>query len=476
MIFPKKKRFIFLCASLMLLQGFMFSGKAANCEAASSRYQKIASPKTSSYIYIRKSYNMDSAKVGKFYKGSGATILKTGKVWLKVKSGPVTGYVKKSSVVSGTKLETYAAKNKFPKKLTIKVRSLNVREKANKKSDVVAGVAKGETYKIISETKKWAKIKAEEGTGYVLKQYVTTSYDLKNAVKYSAASKDSTPTDTADNSSYSRVALCTAKKNLNIRQSGSMNATIIGTMRPKTIGTILSKGHAWTKIQYDTIIGYIKNDYYVSGSLVPTYAKKFGIPQKATLKANMNVRSAASTKSARIGGAAKGSSFQIKQDLGNWVSIPFGSKTGYLKKEYLTITYDFDTGTDIPSDPPVTGNVSGDDIVSYALKFKGCPYVYGGTSLTKGSDCSGFTQAIYKHFGYSIPRVSRDQANAGRSVSFDSLRKGDLIFYTNDKGVINHVTLYIGNGKVIHSSNPTNGVIISNYTYRQPVKAVRILK
>lgn len=492
MIFPKKKRFIFLCASLMLFQGFLISGKASTCEAASSRYSKIATPKTSSYIYIRKSYNMNAEKVGKFYKGSGATIVKTGKVWLKVKSGPVTGYVKKSSVVSGAKLETYAAKNKFPKKLTINVRSLIVREKANKNSGIVTGVEKGETYKVISETKKWAKIKAEEGTGYVLKQYVTTSYDLKNAVKYSAsankkpsATTTTTPTTTDNSSIYNRVALCKVDS-LNVRAAESTTSAIVGKMNKKTSGTILSKGHTWTKVQSGTVTGYIKNDYYVSGSMVPTYAKKSGVGQRATLKANMNIRAAASTSSARIGGAAKGSSFKIKQDLGNWISIAFGSKTGYLKKDYLTISYDFDTaiptntnnntGTNTPSDPPITGNVSGDDIASYALQFKGAPYVYGGTSLTKGSDCSGFTQAIYKHFGYSIPRISRDQSNAGRSVSFDSLRKGDLIFYANTEGVINHVTLYIGDNKVIHSSNPTNGVIISTYTYRQPVKAVRILK
>lgn len=113
-------------------------------------------------------------------------------------------------------------------------------------------------------------------------------------------------------------------------------------------------------------------------------------------------------------------------------------------------------------------------IVAYARQFLGNPYVYGGTSLTNGADCSGFTQGVYKNFGITTGRTSRDQAVKGRQIPIDSVQPGDLLFYASGD-YINHVTLYIGGGQVIHASNPTTGIIISPYNYRTPCKAVTFL-
>ncbi|MEG2512304.1 MAG: C40 family peptidase, partial [Acetivibrio sp.] len=118
---------------------------------------------------------------------------------------------------------------------------------------------------------------------------------------------------------------------------------------------------------------------------------------------------------------------------------------------------------------------SGSEIASYAQKFVGNPYVYGGTSLTNGADCSGFTQAIFSHFGVSIPRTSRTQAGAGKKVSFDSLEAGDLILYASN-GTVNHVALYIGGGQVVHASNHRTGIKISTWNYRTPYTARRVVE
>ncbi|HCM12812.1 MAG TPA: hydrolase Nlp/P60, partial [Lachnospiraceae bacterium] len=115
------------------------------------------------------------------------------------------------------------------------------------------------------------------------------------------------------------------------------------------------------------------------------------------------------------------------------------------------------------------------NIVSYALRFEGNPYVWGGTSLTGGTDCSGFTQSVYEQFGIYIPRDSRSQAGSGRQVSLSSMKPGDLIFYSRN-GRINHVVLYIGNGKVIGASSRREGITIKNYNYRTPVKVVSYLQ
>lgn len=106
------------------------------------------------------------------------------------------------------------------------------------------------------------------------------------------------------------------------------------------------------------------------------------------------------------------------------------------------------------------------EVVNYALKFVGNPYVWGGESLTHGADCSGFTQAVYADFGYSIPRVSRDQARYGKKVSEGDLKPGDLIFYANSSGTVNHVAMYIGNGMIVQAANSRQGIITSSYKYR----------
>ena len=123
------------------------------------------------------------------------------------------------------------------------------------------------------------------------------------------------------------------------------------------------------------------------------------------------------------------------------------------------------------------GSGTRSEIVTYALKFVGNPYVWGGESLTRGADCSGFVQAIYADFGYSIPRTSRSQAaSAGTRVNVSDIMPGDLIFYTNSSGVVNHVAMYIGNGRIVHAANSRQGIITSQYKYRDIYSVRRIVK
>ena len=112
------------------------------------------------------------------------------------------------------------------------------------------------------------------------------------------------------------------------------------------------------------------------------------------------------------------------------------------------------------------GSGDGSAIASYALKFVGNPYVWGGTSLTKGADCSGFVMSVFANFGYSLPRVAAAQCDASTKKDISQLEPGDLVFYGN--GYIDHVALYIGDGKIIHASNAATGIKISDYDYEQP--------
>ena len=120
--------------------------------------------------------------------------------------------------------------------------------------------------------------------------------------------------------------------------------------------------------------------------------------------------------------------------------------------------------------------VSDNAVVSYALQFRGNPYVYGGTSLTNGADCSGFVQSIYRHFGVSLPRTASAQASAGRYVSWGDLQPGDLVFYSGNGGQsVTHVAIYIGNSQIIHASTPSGGIKTSSVNIMTKMTARRVI-
>ena len=110
-------------------------------------------------------------------------------------------------------------------------------------------------------------------------------------------------------------------------------------------------------------------------------------------------------------------------------------------------------------------------VVNYALQFVGNPYVYGGNSLTNGTDCSGFTMLVYAHFGINLPRVARDQVSAGRAVSVESMQPGDIVLHGYN-GFISHAALYIGNGQVVHALNSNVGIVVTS-AYIMPIVSVR---
>ncbi len=111
------------------------------------------------------------------------------------------------------------------------------------------------------------------------------------------------------------------------------------------------------------------------------------------------------------------------------------------------------------------------EIVAYALQFVGNPYVWGGTSLTNGADCSGFTQSVFRDKGITIPRTSKMQAAGGKDISLSHIKPADLLFYKKN-GVVNHVAIYIGDSKVISAGSPSTGIRVLDYNYRKPYKAV----
>jgi len=164
-----------------------------------------------------------------------------------------------------------------------------------------------------------------------------------------------------------------------------------------------------------------------------------------------------------------------KSEIKNWIREGFEESLDLVaRSEREEIDMDFTNRflySPKDASPSLTALRTRQELVNYAMKFVGNPYVYGGTSLTNGTDCSGFTMSVFKKFGISLPRTSRDQALGGREVSFSNMKPGDLLFYTRGKS-IGHVAVYIGDGKVVHASTKKTGIRVSKFDYRKPYKAV----
>ncbi len=191
----------------------------------------------------------------------------------------------------------------------------------------------------------------------------------------------------------------------------------------------------------------------------------------------LNVRDQASTDSAVLTQVPKGEELEYVETLDGWVGVSIDDQVAYVSSDYVTVEEKLDTA--ITMTELLYGVGVSDvrvELVEYAKTALGNPYVWGGTSLTKGADCSGFVLSVYKKFGIKLSHSSSAQSKEGTKISASELQPGDLIFYANSSGTINHVALYIGGGRVIHASSPSTGIKISKYNYRTPVKYVSILQ
>ena len=192
----------------------------------------------------------------------------------------------------------------------------------------------------------------------------------------------------------------------------------------------------------------------------------------------LNVRQEPNTSSEIVTQVGQGEEMEyVETGADGWVKISIDGEDAYVSQEFVTVEEKLDTA--ITMTELLYGQGVSDvrvDLVEYAKQFVGNPYVWGGTSLTKGADCSGFVLAVFKKYGIALSHSSRAQANEGTKISASDLKPGDLIFYGNGKGNINHVAIYIGGGQVIHASSPKTGIKISSYKYRTPVKCVRVIQ
>ncbi|MCM1185796.1 MAG: NlpC/P60 family protein [Lachnoclostridium sp.] len=265
--------------------------------------------------------------------------------------------------------------------------------------------------------------------------------------------------------------------NLNVRAEASTAGKLVGKLPKNAACEILETLDGWAYIQSGEVEGYVSLEYLLTGPDAKIKAKELVRTVAVAQVDGLNVREEADKNSKVMTQVLKGEELEFIETLDNgWIKVSLDGVEAYVSEEYVTVEEKLDTA--ITMTELLYGQGVSDirvDLVEYAKQFVGNPYVWGGTSLTKGADCSGFVMSVFKKFNINLSRTSRAQANDGTKIKFSDMKPGDLVFYADGSGTINHVAIYIGGGKVIQASSPTTGIKISKYNYRTPVKAVRVI-
>ena len=281
---------------------------------------------------------------------------------------------------------------------------------------------------------------------------------------------------------FQKLAISIAKDFVYVRKSASTGCKAIGKLHRGSAGTILGKKGAWVKISSGSLKGYVKKEYLATGADAEKLAEKYGTKYAVLKKGTsvLNVREEKNTSSDIVTQLPEGKRYTVKSENADWCRVKVKGKSGYIAKEYVHTKYSFKEAKSLKKKTKETvrsyaSENKAESLISYAKQFIGNKYVWGGTSLTNGTDCSGFTLRVFQKFGYSLPRTSAEQAGCGSSVKLSELKPGDLVFYKRG-GRVHHVAIYIGGGQIVHAAGAKWGIITSNMNYSRVSHARRILK
>lgn len=453
-------------------------------------YENLGIVQVNGYLNMRESPEQNADIIGKMLNGSACEILDDStEGWYQVTSGGLTGYISSQYVCTGEEAKT-AAFDLVDEMAVITADKLNVRSEPNQDAQVLEQVLRNERYTIKEKSDGWIKIPA----GYISSEYVQERYALNEARKLDLR--------TMVLNMYDNIGISNVNNYLNIRQEPKEDGKIIGKMTSKSAGEILetTEDGKWYKIKSGPVTGYVSTEYILTGQPAKEEALQEAKLMAIVSTDRLNARTEPNTEAPIWTQISNSERYNVLSQQDGWVEIELDTTSAYVATDYVDVRYALNeaiefTPVEERQEEGSSGGKGGSggkgssggkggsgtssskrtQIASYATQFLGNPYVWGGTSLTNGADCSGFTMAVMSHFGVSLPHHSGSQANAGRAVSSSNMRPGDLVFYTNSGGTINHVALYIGNGQVVHASNPSNGIKISRWNYRTPAKIVNVL-
>ena len=310
---------------------------------------------------------------------------------------------------------------------------------------------------------------------------------------------------------YSNLVIADVNDYVNIRSLPSEEGEIVGKLYDNSVGNFLEEKDGWIKIESGSCVGFVKAEYCVTGEAANEMAKEVGRRTAIVTTETLNVRKEPNTNASIIGQVPCEEVLTVTDEAGGWVQIRVEEGYGYVSVDYVTLSTEFveaesreeekarlkkeeeerlaaleaarkaqeaaaaaaaEEAAQIQAAAAAvsTGDGSlGQQVADFALQFVGNPYVYGGTSLTNGADCSGFTLAVYSNFGVSLPHSAAAQNKKGTNVgSIDNAIPGDIVYYSG------HVGIYIGNGQIVHAGNSRTGIIVSNANYDRILGVRRI--
>ena len=274
---------------------------------------------------------------------------------------------------------------------------------------------------------------------------------------------------------YTNLGIASVEGNLNVREQATTDSDIVGKMQGDAACEILEADGEWTKISSGNVTGYVSSEFLLTGDAARAKAAEIKTTVAKVNTTTLYVREATNTDCRIVALVGTGEEVEVLEALDGWYKVSVDDEEGYISADYVEVS------EQLPKAQTITELKYGQGIsdvrvsvVSYATQFVGNPYVWGGTSLTKGADCSGFTMSVMANYGVYLPHSSKAQANCGTRVSASEAQPGDLFFYGSGKS-INHVAIYIGNGQIVHASNKKTGIKISNAFYRSPICVVRVL-
>ena len=357
----------------------------------------------------------------------------------------------------------------------------------------IGGMLESSTPSTISEKKIEQTIVVSEG-------YTKDLREASNAAKLRE-----------EEEGFKNLVIAKVSNYVNVRDIPSEDGNIVGKLYDKSVGTFIEETDGWYKISSGSVEGYVKAEFCVTGDAAVELAKEVGTRIATVTTTTLKVREEPGMDTTVLGLVPIEDQLIVTQELEGWVKVNIEEGDGYVSNEFVTLSTEFVKAESIAEEQarlakeeaarkaaqeaarkkaaeqsassssgesssesgktyaPPSGSASGQAVVDFALQFVGNPYVYGGTSLTNGADCSGFVMSVYNNFGVSLPHSSAADRNVGATVNgLENAQPGDIICYSG------HVGIYVGNGQVVHASTSRTGIIVSNASYRSILSIRRI--